>query len=195
LQNKSSLPPWFDGFLGVAYRYYDLRMNVVPLFSERKQATNLWNETIHWWNDHTIKLRFVETGEKYWFIMGSDSKKPENNKSLFKILSKSEHYERFKAGHGGEAYLTLGVYAIVHKKGAKDDTVCNCKHRLDDHEEGDSDACLIEECSCRKFESFQVNILKRKKTITDIKFLQEEQVKEDPLTWNCLYANKYKEMN
>ena len=170
-------------------------MNVVPLFSERKQATALWNETIHWWSDHNIKLRFVETGEKYWFIMGSDSKKPENNKSLFKILPKSEHYERFKNGHGGEAYLTLGVYAIVHKKDAKDDTVCNCGHRLDDHEEGDSDACLVEECSCRKFDSFQVNLLKRKKTITDIKFLQEAQVKEDPLTWNCLYANKYKEMN
>ncbi|MEK6956665.1 MAG: hypothetical protein AABW74_01995 [Thermoproteota archaeon] len=195
MQNKSSLPPWFDGFLGVAYRYYDLRMNVAPLFSERKQAASLWNETIHWWSDHNIKLRFVETGEKYWFIMGSDSKKPENNKSLFKILPKSEHYERFKNGHGGEAYLTLGVYAIVHKKDAKDDTVCNCGHRLDDHEEGDSDACLVEECSCRKFDSFQVNLLKRKKTITDIKFLQEAQVKEDPLTWNCLYANKYKEMN
>lgn len=195
MQNKSSLPPWFDDFLGVAYRYYDLRMNVVPLFSERKQAANLWNETIHWWNDHAIKLRFVETGEKYWFIMGADSKKPEKNKSLFKILPKSEHYERFKNGHGGEAYLTLGVYAIVHKKDAKDDAVCNCGHRLDDHEEVDSDACLVEECSCKNFDSFQVNLLKRKKTITDIKFLQEEQVKEDPLTWNCLYANKYKEMN
>lgn len=170
-------------------------MNVAPLFSERKQAAALWNETIHWWSDHNIKLRFVETGEKYWFIMGSDSKKPENNKSLFKILSKSEHYERFKNGHGGEAYLRLGVYSTMNKKGAKDDTVCNCKHRLDEHEEGDSDACLIEECNCRKFESFQVDLLKRKKTITDIKFLQEEQVKEDPLTWNCLYANKYKEMN
>ncbi len=170
-------------------------MNVAPLFSERKQASALWNETIHWWSDHNIKLRFVETGEKYWFIMGSDSKKPENNKSLFKILSKSEHYERFKNGHGGEAYLRLGVYSTMNKKNAKDDTFCNCKHRLDEHEEGASDACLVEECGCRKFESFQVDLLKRKKTITDIKFLQEDQVKEDPLTWNCLYANKYKEMN
>ena len=195
MQNKPSLPPWFDDFLGVAYRYYDLRMNVVPLFSERKQATNLWNETIHWWPDHDIKLRFVETGDKYWFILGAVSKKPESNKSLFKILSKSEHYERFKNGHGGEAYLRLGVYAILHKKNAKDDTVCNCKHRLDDHEEGNSAACLVEECGCKNFESFQVNLLKKTKTVTDIKFLQEDQVKEDPLTWNCLYANKYKEMN
>jgi len=195
LQNQSGIPSWFDDFLGVAYRYYDLRMNVVPLFSERKQAANLWNDTIYWWNDHTIKLRFVEAGEKYWFIMGADSKKPESNKSFFKILSQSEHYDRFKNGHGGEAYLRLGVYATMKKKDAKDDTVCNCGHRLDDHEEEHSDECLIEDCSCKNFESFQVNLLKRKKTITDIKFLQEEQVKEDPLTWNCLYANKYKKMN
>jgi len=55
-----------------------------------------------------------------------------------------------------------------------------------------SDECLYEDCPCTKFESFQVNLLKKKKTITDIKFLQEDQVKDDPLTWNCLYTNKYK---
>lgn len=195
MQNQSGIPPWFDDFLGVAYRYYDLRMNVVPLFSERKQATNLWHETIHWWNNHTIKLRFVETGDKYWFIIGADSKKPKSNRSLFKILTKSEHYERFKDGHGGEAYLTLGVYSAIEKTNAKGDAVCNCGHSADDHEETDSDECLVEECSCEKFQSFQLNLLKRKKTVTDIKFLDESQVKEDPLTWNCLYANKYKETN
>ena len=47
----------------------------------------------------------------YWFIMGSDSQKPDTNLAFFKILPKSEHYERFKKGHGGEAYLRLGVYA------------------------------------------------------------------------------------
>ena len=27
---------WFDDLVGVAYRYYDLRMNVVPLFNDFK---------------------------------------------------------------------------------------------------------------------------------------------------------------
>ena len=195
MQNQSKIPPWFNDFLGVAYRYYDLRMNVVPLFSERKQAANLWNAAIHWWNAHTIKLRFVETGGKYWFIMGADSKKPETNISLFKILPQSEHYERFKNGHEGEAYFRFGVYSTIQKKDAKGDSVCNCGHSADDHEETDSDECLVEECNCKEFQSFQLNLLKRKKTITDIKSLQEDQVKEDPLTWNCLYTNKYKETN
>ena len=195
MQNRSSIP-WFSDFIGVAYRYYDLRMNVVPLFSERKEAAKIWNETIHWWNDHSIKIRFVETGEKYWFVLGGESKRPQTNKSFFKILSKSKHYERFKKGHGGEAYLRLGTYATKSINEVKDDAVCNCGHIKEDHEEErNHDACLIEECECRKFESFQVNLLKKKKTVTDIKFLQEDDVKEDPLTWNCLYVNKYRETN
>ncbi len=187
--------PWINDFLGVAYRYYDLRMNVVPLFSERKQATHFWHETIHWWNDHSIKIRFVETGDKYWFVMGGDSSKPQTNKYFFKILDQSPNYERFKKGHGGEAYLRLGTYTKKFKKDVKNDAVCNCGHIKEDHEEeGDHDDCFVGDCKCTKFESFQVNLLKKKKTITDIKFLEEKEVKDDPLTWNCLYVNKYKDM-
>ncbi len=78
LSAQSSIP-WNNEFIGIAYRYYDLRMNVVPLFQDRKEANNLWIETIQWWSDPTIKIRFVESGDNYWFIMGADSKKPENN--------------------------------------------------------------------------------------------------------------------
>ena len=110
MSSQSSIP-WFDDFMGVAYRFYDLRMNVIPLISDRKQSASLWHDTIHWWVDPSIKIRFVETGDKYWFIMGSDSQKPDTNLAFFKVLQKSESYERFKKGHGGEAYLRLGVYA------------------------------------------------------------------------------------
>ena len=57
--------------------------------------------------------------DSYWFIMGADSQKPDSNLSFFKILPKSEHYERFKKGHGGEAYLRLGVYAKKSLDGVK----------------------------------------------------------------------------
>ncbi|MDH3191786.1 MAG: hypothetical protein OEM18_03770 [Nitrosopumilus sp.] len=193
----SSLSPvsWFNDFLGVAYRYYDLRMNIVPLFSERKEATNLWNETINWWIDPSIKIRFVEIGDEYWFIMGSESQKPDSNLSFFKVLSKSDNYERFKKGHGGEAYLRLGVYSEQTLEDAKKDALCNCGHAAKDHDEGDNDECLYNICDCKKFSSFQVNLLKRKKTITDISFIEEQNVKEDPLTWNCLYVNKYSKTN
>lgn len=195
MSGQSSIP-WFNDFLGIAYRYYDLRMNVVPLFSERKTAVNIWNETIHWWLDHTIKIRFVEEqDDRYWFVMAAESKRPENNQSFFKFLSRSEHYDRFKKGHEGEAYLRLGTYAKKFKKDVKDDAVCQCGHVAEDHEkEDDDEICMVDDCSCRFFESFQVNLLKKKKIVTDIKFLTEDEVKDDPLTWNCLYVNKYKDL-
>ena len=186
--------PWSDDFVGVAYRYYDLRMNVVPLLPQRKQAIDIWHDTINWWQDHSIKIRFVETGTNYWFIMGADSQHPQSNISFFKILSKSENYERFKKGHGGEAYLRLGVYSDKYLADSKRDAMCNCGHAAEDHDKNDNDSCLYEICNCKKFQTFQVNLLKKKKTVTDIAFLVEENVKEDPLAWNCLNVNKYSKL-
>lgn len=188
---QSSIP-WFDDFFGIAYRYYDLRMNIVPLISDRKESASLWHDIIHWWIDPSIKVRFVETGDKYWFIMGADSKKPDTNLSFYKVLQKSENYERFKKGHGGEAYLRLGVYTKKSLDEVKKNAICsNCGHEAIDHDEGDGDVCLYNDCDCKKFSSFQVNLLKRKKTITDIVFLDEKDVRDDPLAWNCLNVNKY----
>ena len=107
---------WFDSFIGVAYRYYEIRMNVVPLFSDLKKAQNFWRETAHWWNDHSIKIRFVETGDTYWFIMGAESRNPKDNKFLFKVLPKSPNYERFKKGHEGSAFLRLGTHTKKFKR-------------------------------------------------------------------------------
>ncbi len=184
--------PWFDDFVGIAYRYFDLRMNVAPLFEERSPAAKLWYETIHWWPDYAIKLRFVEEDDMYWFILGSDSQKPDSNLSFYKLLDRSESYERFKRGYGGEAYLRLGVYSKKYKDDVKDDAICNCGHERYDHgETGSDDDCLYEGCDCKKFESFEVKLFKKKKTVTDIKFLQESDVKDDALAWNCLNKNKY----
>ncbi len=190
MSSQSSIP-WYDDFVGVAYRYYDLRMNVVPLFTDRKEAASLWHDTIHSWVDPSIKIRFLEMDDKYWFIMGADSQKPDTNLSFFKELSKSENYERFKKGHDGEAYLRLGVYTKKSLDDVKKDAVCECSHEAQDHDEGDNAVCLFNKCSCKKFSSFQVNLLKKKKIITDIKFLEEKDVKSDPLVWNCININKF----
>ena len=167
-------------------------MNVVPLFGDFKGAQEFWRETIKWWNDHSIKIRFVETGNTYWFIMGAESRRMENDCFFFKVLPASSHYDRFKKGHEGTAYLRLGVYTKKYKKDVKNDAKCNCGHIKEDHEEGDgNDSCLFEECDCRKFETFQVNLLKKKKTVTNIKFLTEAEIKDDVLAWNCFSVHKY----
>ena len=190
----TSDPPvqWFDDFNGVAYRYFEERMAVIPLFSDLKKANSFWRETVHWWNDHSIKIRFVETGDTYWFIIGAESRNPKNNRFFFKVLSKSSHYDRFKKGNEGSAHLRLGTHSIKFKKDVKDDAKCNCGHIKEDHEEGkDDDSCLFEVCDCKKFETFQLNFLKKKKTVTDIKFLTEAEIKDDVLAWNCFSVNKY----
>lgn len=154
LSNEHSIQ-WFDDFLGVGYRFYDLRMNVFPIFSDKKKAIKIWEDVIKWWADPSIKIRFVEISDDYWFVMGGYSPFPESNKSFFKVLKKSEHYERFKKGHDGEAYLRMGIYR-------------------------------------EKDESSPISIFKKKKLVTDIKFLQENTAKDDTLAWNCLYHNKPK---
>ena len=99
----SQNPPisWFEEFLGIAYRYFDVRMNIVLMFSERKPASSLWFDTIHAWNDHTIKIRFVETGADYWFVIGADTRIPETNKYVFVVLPRSEDYKKYKIGDRG----------------------------------------------------------------------------------------------
>lgn len=181
---------WYDDFLGVAYRFFDVRMNIALMFPERKKASNLWLETAHWWNDHTIKVRFVEIGDDYWFIVGADSRKPSTNKSFYKILPKSENYERFKKGHNGSAILRFAVYTKKFYGGVKNDVPCDCGHRKDDHDEEKAD-CLYEVCECKEFASFQLNYFKKKKVVTDMQFITEDEVKDDSLAWNCLNRHKY----
>ena len=183
---------WYEDFLGVAYRFFDVRMNIALMFPERKIASNLWLETVHWWNDHTIKVRFVEIGDDYWFIIGADSRKPSTNKSFYKILPKSENYERFKKGHNGSAILRFAVYTKKFIEDVKNDVPCDCGHRKDDHNDEENDYyCLYEECDCKKFESFQINLMKKKKVVTNIKFMSEDEVKDDSLAWNSLNRHKY----
>jgi hypothetical protein len=120
--------------------------------------------------------------------LASESRRPGQNRSIFKLLSKSENYLRFKKGHQGEAYLRFAVYYQKTENQVKDDAVCNCGHEKSDHK----GSCEMDGCNCTKFETFVLNVLKKKKTITDIKFLEEKDVKNDSVSWNCLYANKYK---
>ena len=155
---------WRDDLLGVAYRYYDLRMNIVPLFDEMSKVTDLWNDTCHWWVDHSIRARFIESGDKYWFAIGSESTRPDTNVFLCKELPISENYERFKKGHDGEAYLRLGTYEKKYFENSKDDAVCDCEHEQEDHDEKDY-SCLYEDCFCTKFQSFQIRIAQAQKNI------------------------------
>lgn len=187
---------WSSDFLGLGYRYYDLRMNVAPLFENRRQAVNLWHDVIRWWIEPTIRVRFVEDKRSYWFVMAAESKRPESNIAFFHSMPLSKNYERFKSGIDGEAYLRLGMYAKKDLADVKDDAVCECGHEAEDHgEEAHDDleateACFFSECKCTKFETVQITLLHKKKTISDIVFMNKENVRDDALAWNSMCAHK-----
>ena len=181
--------PWRSDFLGIAYRYYDLRMNAVPLFAERAPAAEAWRETVRWWPDHAVRMRFVEDGGHYWFVLGSDSQRPESNAGFAKRLEASDSYRRFKKGHAGEAYLRFGTYRTMSKADAKDDALCGCGHERADHGlTREREDCLYEDCACEKFSTFEVRLLRKKKTVTDIAFLGMDGARDDALAWNFLNA-------
>ncbi len=90
--------------------------------------------------------------------------------------------------------MRFGIYSTKTVDQVKNDALCDCGHRKDDHDE-DSHSCLYEICDCTNFATFQLNILKKKKVVTNIKFLSEDDVKDDALAWNCLNRNKYSKNN
>lgn len=107
---------WFSDFIGVGYRYHDVYMNVFPLFQDKRFAFRLWKKTVDWWPDDKIKLRFIERGDHYWFILygGSDYKR--DNTGFVKKVEISENYQRFKAGYEKKAILRFGIYKENPKK-------------------------------------------------------------------------------
>ena len=164
-------------------------MNVVPLFEDRRKALKMWQDIIHWWPDISIRLRFIEDADIYWFVMASESRRPDSNASFCRRLPHSPHYERFKTGYGEAAYMRFGEYKTLTLDQVKDHDICNCQHPAGDHADDTDTRCLEEGCGCKQFAMDQVYLLKRKKTVTDISFLDMDDISQDPLAWNCMHAN------
>lgn len=150
---------WFRDFIGVGYRYYDIYMNVIPLFSDKMFAYKLWKKTIEWWPDDEIKLRFVEQSDGYWLIIyGGSTYKGDNTGFVKNVPVVSENYKRFKVGYEKKAILRFGIY----------------KEKL--NQEGDN--------------NYDLEILKKSKSIYDIAFLKYDELSPDSIEWRCIEENK-----
>jgi hypothetical protein len=149
---------WFKDFEGVGYRYHDVYMNVFPLFKDKMDAFKLWKKTIHWWPDDRIKLRFVEQGDSYWFILYGGSTYTLDNTGFVKKVPMSENYKRFKVGYEKKAILRFGVYreGVKKKDGSK----------------------------------FDLELLKKSKSVYDIAFVKYEDLSPDRIEWRCIQENK-----
>ena len=139
MYSDGSSVPWFDDFVGIAYRYYDLRMNVVPLFVDRKEAASIWHDTIHPWVDPSIKIRFLEIDDKYWFIMGSESKNNETNlitnstltKTFLIFTEKTEYKNLNKSSNDYEKYEAKARLNLINKIYKSYDDSVNQKYKVE----------------------------------------------------------------
>jgi hypothetical protein len=151
---------WFKDFIGVGYRYHDVYMNVIPLFSDKRAAYQLWKKTVDWWPDDEIKLRFVEQTDSYWIIIYGDSAYKGDNTGFVKMVQGSDNYKRFKEGYEKKAILRFGVYKENPKK------------------KSDSGG------------KYGLEIFKKSKSIYDILFLKYEDVSPESIEWRCIEENK-----
>ena len=158
---------WITDFLGVGYRYTDITMNILILFSDRKAAIKIWNENIHWWPDNQISLRFIEDNENYWFILflqGKDLLSKENV-GFLKRNSLTQNYLRFKKNFEEKAILRFALYKTSTKK----TTTSDGKSESDSNDRSDTN----------KDTSYEINIYKRMKTLYDVQFLKKDELEED----------------
>lgn len=149
---------WFKDFVGVGYRYHDVYMNVFPLFGDKMAAFKLWKKTVEWWPDDQIKLRFVEQGDSYWFILYGGSVYTGESVGFVKKVPVSENYERFKAGYEKKAIVRFGIYKedVKKKDGSK----------------------------------FDLEVLKKAKSVYDIAFVKYEDLAPESVEWQCIQENK-----
>jgi hypothetical protein len=149
---------WFSRFAGVGYRYYDIYMNVFPIFEDKTYAFKLWKKTINWWPDDEIKLRFIENGDEYWFILYGSSLFEKENMGFVKNMLISENYQRFKVGYEKKVILRFGIYREKTKRigaGAQDD-------------------------------NFTLELLKKSKLVYDIKFFQYSDLPNSSIERQCI---------
>ncbi len=136
---------WFDDFLGLGYHLYDVRPVLLLLIDERKKVANTWNKILKYFPDDEIQARFVETDNKYEFVLYCNSRILQSTWVFFKSLNASEHYRQFKEDYDGAAVLKLALYIK------------------------------------KKDKSTELEIFKYQKRLTNVKFIKEDEARQDPI--------------
>jgi hypothetical protein len=159
---------WISDFIGVGYRYTDIYMNILIIFTDRKPAIKIWNENIHWWPDDQIILRFIEDQDYYWFILYLQGKNlfSKENIGFFKRNQLTQNYLRFKKNYDEKAILRFAVYKTLEKK------------IRDTSGDGENDNA--------KNIHYELNIFKRMKTIYDVKFLKINELEDKSFEYSLI---------
>jgi len=164
---------WISDFLGIGYRYTDIHMNVLILFTDKKAAIKTWNENVHWWPDNQIVLSFVEDTDYYWFILYQQGKNllSKDNVGFFKKNSMTQNYLRFKKNFEEKSILRFAHYKDAKKKTTKNEQ----KNDIDGND-------------TKNDTNFELNIFKSMKTIYDVKFLKSNELEKDSVEYSLIKA-------
>ena len=141
-------------------------MNILILFTDRKNAIKIWNENIHWWPDDQIILRFIEDQDYYWFILYLQGKNlfSKENIGFFKRNQLTQNYLRFKKNYDEKAILRFALYKTLEKKiRERDENSVNNENSKSDPSNNTN---------------YELNIFKRVKTIYDVKFLKINELED-----------------
>jgi hypothetical protein len=103
---------WYSEFLGVGYRYHDIYMNVLLLFSKGAEAIKLWNQSIDGWSDDQVKLVFIEDGECYWLVLFQEGSSILLKKDIgfIKCVPMSDNYLKFKNRYEVKVIIRFAIY-------------------------------------------------------------------------------------
>jgi hypothetical protein len=129
-------------------------MNVFPIFEDKRYASKLWDNTVKWWPDDEIRLRFVEARleNNYWFILYNTAQHMDEKTGFAKKLDLSDNFQRFKAGYEKQVILRFGIYnEKPEKKKGKDK------------------------------KNFGLELLKKHKTVYDIQFINYSNLSEQSI--------------
>jgi len=162
---------WISDFAGIGYRYTDIIMNVLILYTERKTAMKMWNQNIRRWSDVQIILRFVEEKDEYWFILyqRGNNLHSKDNIGFLKKNPLTDNYLRFKKNFDQNTVLRFAFYKSQEEKTADEQNTLEGK---------DNDS------SNRP--TFELDIFKSFKTIYDVKFLKSYELEENSLERSLL---------
>jgi hypothetical protein len=139
-------------------------MNVFPIFQDRNYASKLWDNTVHWWPDDEIRLRFVEEEfrSNYWFMLYNTAQHIDERTGFAKKLQLSDNYQRFKVGYEKQVILRFGVYKENLKKDKKE----------------------------KDKKNFDLELLKKHKMIYDIQFMDFSNLSADSIEMSFIANNK-----
>ncbi len=112
---------WYAEFLGIGYLRNKKGWHVFLLFTNSKNAEEIWEKEIDPIDEKTLRMRFIEreNGE-YTFILYPFPFLPEkSNFSFYRKLGFSNSYKVFKNDFKGKAYFTFSTlrdYPTVYEK-------------------------------------------------------------------------------